>query len=59
MRTIMTTLLGLSVLAGVSGSASAGGLQGHGLERETARPTTRSSCPDGKTVGSLSFSTTV
>ena len=59
MRTIMTALLGLSVLAGVSGWASAADCKFTGWSERQPGQHPIFTCPDGKTVGSLSFSTTV
>ena len=51
MRTIMTALLGFSVLAGVSGSASAGDCKVTGWSERQPGQHPIFLCPDGKTVG--------
>jgi|RhiMethySRZTD1v2_1073278.scaffolds.fasta_scaffold244596_3 hypothetical protein len=51
MRMIMTALLGLSVLAGVSGSASAADCKFTGWSERQPGQHPIFVCPDGRTVG--------
>ena len=51
MRMIMTALLGLSVLAAVSGSASAGDCKFTGWSERQPGQHPIFVCPDGRTVG--------
>lgn len=51
MRTIMTALLGLSVLAGVSGVARAADCKVTGWSESEPGQHPIFTCPDGRTVG--------